>query len=160
MIVIISLDVNMLYTSIHSTMYKHLLLMQTRYVDAKLYIKLLLSGNQIPYSFTTVQHTASYMTAYIIHELGCLNVFREALHFISHSVCLETLLLSWTQQLCDDVKYLTKHVILKVWVRMLEIIHCALIQKRFFKTSFSCPWYTYTVCHIQYTLLFTHDRKL
>jgi hypothetical protein len=77
----------------HSTLYKHLLLMQTKYVDGKLFIKLLLNGNQIPYSFTTVQHTASYMTAHVTHKLGCLNVFREDLHFISQSVCLETLLL-------------------------------------------------------------------
>jgi hypothetical protein len=160
MIAIITLDVNMFFISIHSTLYKHLLLLQTRYADGKLFIKLLLNGNQIPYSFTAVQHTASYITAYATHKLGCLNVFRGCLHFISQSVCLETLLLGWTQQICDGVYYLTKHVILEVWAIMFEIIHCVLIQNRFFKTSFTCPWYTYTVCHIHYTLLFTHDRKL
>jgi hypothetical protein len=91
MIAVISLDVNMFLISIHSALYKHLLLMRTRYVDGKLFIKLLLNRNQIPYSFTTVQHTVSYMTAYVIQKLSCLNVSREDLHFISQSVCLETL---------------------------------------------------------------------
>jgi hypothetical protein len=98
-------DVNMYFISMYSTLYKHLLLMQTRYVHGKLFIKLLLNGNQIPYSFTTVEHTASYMTAYVTHKLGCLNVFREDLHFISQFVCLEFLLLRRTQQLCDGLYY-------------------------------------------------------
>jgi hypothetical protein len=70
MIAIISFDVNIFFISIHSTSYKNLLLIQTRYEDGKLFIKLLLNGNQIPHSFTRVQHTASYMTAYVTHELG------------------------------------------------------------------------------------------
>jgi hypothetical protein len=84
MIAIISLDVNMFFISIHSTLYKHLLLMQSRYVDGKLSIKLLLNGNQIPYSFTTVQHTASCMTAYVTHKLGCLNASERTYTSLKH----------------------------------------------------------------------------
>jgi hypothetical protein len=78
MTAIISFDVNM-FISIHSTLYKHLLIMQIRYADGKLFIKLLLNGNQIPYSFTAVQHTASFITACYSLQRGL------ALHF---TICL------------------------------------------------------------------------
>jgi hypothetical protein len=43
-------------------------------------------GIKIQYYFTTVYHTASYITVYVTYQSGGMNVFREILHCISHSV--------------------------------------------------------------------------
>jgi hypothetical protein len=83
-----------------------------------------------------IQHTSLY----ILHI------------FIFLAIFLKALLLMQTDQLCDCMHYLTKHIIMKVWVKIIDSVwHHKLISKM----RFTCPLYTpgYITVHISQQIM-------
>jgi hypothetical protein len=116
------LTVNTCSIFIQST-YKHLILMQPRYVcTLKMGYCLLSCGwLEMKLNILLQQYTTLLLTSlYVTHKSDWWNVFRENLHFISQSLILQTGLLMWTLQLFDGAYWVTKHVIWKVLVKMLD----------------------------------------
>lgn len=72
--------------------------------------------------YTCRTHQCIYYTQ--TYNFDWRTVFRWNLHFTLHCVFLQALLLMQKQQLCDDVYYLTKHVIFTVWQKMEDNLLC------------------------------------
>jgi hypothetical protein len=75
--------------------------------------------------YTHIRDIIEYIIAPRTMSWDYRSVFRDnlhftSLHFTSPSVLLQPLLLVQTEQLCDGVYYLTIHVILKGWVKMVD----------------------------------------
>jgi hypothetical protein len=68
------------------------------------------------------QHTHHCIYYTQNYKVRLQNWLQENLHFTLQSVFLYALLLMQTQQLCDDVYYLTIHVILNVWVKLVDSV--------------------------------------
>jgi hypothetical protein len=116
----------------------------------------------IKFSILLQQNITLILTSpYMVHTSQ--KTFSENLHFISQSVFLQSLLVMWTLQPCDGVYYLTRHVILKGWVNMVEFI--LLSYQRGFPnsglTTLDIPTVSHSlhiVVHIWYKTL-TQDHK-
>jgi hypothetical protein len=83
--------------------------------------------------------------------------FRENLQFTSQHVFLQTLPLVWTLHLCHGVYYLTKHVILDIWVKILDFIQI-FYKGGLSNSGFSFPWYKH--CVILHTHKCSHDSRV
>jgi hypothetical protein len=107
-----------------------------------------------------IMHTASHtvhITFHVLHNGEWTEIFKtlhsckqyntHSPHFTFQAIFLNTLLLMQTEQLCDCIQYLTKHMIKKAWVKIVDsILHH---QKWISKMRFTCL--LYTPWHIFYT---------
>jgi hypothetical protein len=83
-------------------------------------------------------------------------------HFTFQAIFLKALLLMQTEQLCDRIHYLTNHIVIKTWVKIvLSVLHH---HKWISNMRFTCL--LYTPWHIFYTSLckislkhMTHNLK-
>jgi hypothetical protein len=96
-----------------------------------------------------------------LHSLKHYNTHHISLyiyitHFTFQSIFLKALLLMQTEQLCECVHYLTKHIIMKACVKIVDsILHH---HKWISKMRFTCL--LYTLWHISYTSLCTFLWKM
>jgi hypothetical protein len=87
---------------------------------------------------------------------SCKQYNTHSPHFTSQTIFLEALLLMQTEQLCDCIHYLTKHMYMEAWVKIVDsILHH---QKWISKITFTCL--LYTQWQIFYTSLCTVLCKL
>jgi hypothetical protein len=110
---------------------------------------------------TNCTHHFSYFTqCWVNGNLETLHSFKQynthSPHFTFQAIFLKALLLMQTELLCDCIHYLTKHIIMKAWVKIVNSIlhHHNWISKMRFNCLLYTPW------HIFYTSLYTFLWKI
>jgi hypothetical protein len=102
-------------------------------------------GNHLP-SLCMLHHTrytSLFMFYTIVGECKLFNTHSP--HFTFQSIFLKVHLLMQTKQLCDWIHYLTKHIIMEAWVKIVDSIlhHQKWIPKMKFKCLFYTPWHIF-----------------
>jgi hypothetical protein len=110
------------------SLYKHHLLVrnyslckQDIYLNEKLLIPLWMNGNPIS-TYLETQHRSETSLYILLHPKLWVEIrdLSSQIPSTSLSVMLQTLLLVQREQIWDGVYYLTKHVNLKCWVKMVD----------------------------------------
>jgi hypothetical protein len=134
---------------LHHTLYTSLFMFYTVPWNGKLFIPLWVNENlgTLHSRDQNNPHTHTHTTLPYIYIK----------HFTSQAIFfLKALLLMQKDQICDCIHYLTSHIIMKVWVRIVDsILHH---HKWIFKMRFTCLLYTHW--HIFYTSLCTFLWKI
>jgi hypothetical protein len=118
---------------LHHTLYTSTFMSCTMPWNGKTFIPLWVNGNLAP--LHSWKHNNKHTTLHYIHIK----------HFTFQAVFLKALLLMQTKQLCDCIHYLTKHIIMKAWVKIVNSIlhHHKLISKVRFTCLLYTPWHIF-----------------
>jgi hypothetical protein len=101
-------------------------------------------GNHLP-SLCMLNDTR-YTSLFTIHTMvrECKLYNTHSYHFTFQAIFLKERLLMKTEQICDCIHYLTKHIIMEAWVKIVDsILHH---QKWISKMRFTCL-FLYSMTH-------------
>jgi hypothetical protein len=93
------------------TFYKYLLLMQGRYIIRWETVDSIV-GVCKSWNSYVLENSTTHTSHFFVYNT----------HFTLEPFFLKSLLLMQTQEICDGIHYLTKDIILKVWVKMVDSI--------------------------------------